>query len=169
MCYPENARKINIEIRTFTDDDIDYIISRQIDLYRIEYGFTSEKWIAYITDGVHELVDQFDSDKDSIFILEANGSVSGCIAVTHKEDGVAHFRFFFVEPEFRGLGAGSRLINTAINFCREKKYKSIYLWTFSKLQAARHLYSKNGFRITFTQENTDWGVPIMEERWDLEL
>jgi len=165
----EAKASANFEIRAFTNDDVDYIISRQIDLYRIEYGFTSDKWKAYITDGVHELIEQFDSGKDNVFILEANGSVSGCIAVIHKEDEVAHFRFFFVEPEFRGLGAGNKLIEAAINFCREKKYKSIYLWTFSKLAAARHLYSKNGFRITATGENTDWGVPIMEERWDLEL
>jgi len=159
----------NIEIRPFTNNDIDYIISRQINLYKVEYGFTSEVWKAYIADGVHQLVKQFDSEKDCVYILEANGNVSGCIAITHIEDGTAQLRFFFIEPTLRGLGAGNKLINMAISFCREKKYKRIFLWTFSKLAAARHLYSKNGFQMTDTHENREWGEPVLEERWDLDL
>lgn len=158
-----------IEIRPFTNNDVDYIISRQINLYKIEYGFTSEIWKAYITDGVHQLVTQFIPEKDCVYILEANGNVSGCVAITHIGDETAQLRFFFIEPTLRGLGAGNKLINMAIDFCREKKYKRVFLWTFSELAAARHLYGKNGFRMTDTHENREWGKPVLEERWDLDL
>lgn len=160
---------MGVNIRPFTDDDVDYIISRQIELYKIEYGFTSEIWKAYITDGVRQLVNQFTPEKDCVYILEADGNVSGCVAITHITDETAQLRFFFIEPALRGLGEGNKLINTAIGFSREKKYKNLFLWTFSKLEAARHLYSKNGFQITDTHENREWGEPVLEERWDLGL
>lgn len=158
-----------ITIRPFTNNDIDFIISRQLNLYKIEYGFTSEIWKAYVTDGVHQLVDQFDAEKDCVYILEANGNLSGCIAITHIDDATAQLRFFFIEPTLRGVGAGNTLINMALSFCREKKYKHVFLWTFSRLEPARHLYSKKGFRMTETHENSEWGETVLEERWDIDL
>jgi len=160
---------MGITIRPFTNNDINFIISRQINLYKLEYDLTSEIWEAYIADGVHQLVNQFDPEKDVIYILEANGDVSGCIAITHIEEDTAQLRFFFIEPALRGLGAGGKLMNMAISFCRDKKYKRVFLWTFSKLAAARHLYSKHGFQITDTHENSEWGETVLEERWDLDL
>lgn len=57
----------------------------------------------------------------------------------------------------------------ALDFCRNKNYQCVFLWTFSTLYAARHLYAKKGFTLTETQENNEWGAPILEERWDILL
>jgi hypothetical protein len=51
----------------------------------------------------------------------------------------------------------------------EKGYRRVFLWTFSTLAAARHLYASKGFRITETHENSGWGETILEERWDLDF
>ena len=158
-----------IKVREFTNSDIDYIILRQLNLYKAEYGFDTDIWKSYVTDGVYQLVNHYDPEKDVIYILEANDSISGCIAVTHIEEDTAQLRFFFVESALRGLGAGNKLIKMALGFCKEKNYKHICLWTFSKLDAARHLYSKNGFKIAGTHENHEWGEPVLEEQWKLEL
>ena len=158
-----------IEIREFTSNDIDYIISRQIDLYMKEYGLDTDTWKSYVADGVHQLVNQYDPDKDVVYILEADGNVSGCIAITHIENDIAQLRFFFIEPALRGYGAGNKLMDMAISFCKKKGYKRVILWTFSELAAARHLYRKYGFQIADTHKNTEWGEPILEERWDLLL
>ncbi|WP_424026788.1 GNAT family N-acetyltransferase [Methanoregula sp.] len=77
--------------------------------------------------------------------------------------------FFFLEPAMRGRGFGNLLMDRAIDFCKKKCYERVFLWTFSTLMAARHLYRSRGFRITDTHENTDWGEKILEERWDLAL
>lgn len=159
----------SIEIRQFTNNDIDYIISCQINLYKVEYGLDTDNWKVYVTDGVNQLVNQFDPEKDVIYVLEVNDNVAGCIAIKHIKDDTAQLRFFFIEPTIRGLGAGNKLMDMAISFCKEKKYKCVILWTFSKLAAARHLYSKYGFQITDTHENTEWGECVLEERWDLHL
>ena len=70
---------------------------------------------------------------------------------------------------FINLGAGNKLLETALIFCKEKQYKHVFLWTFSNLEAARHLYAKKGFQRKETRENTEWGVPVLEERWELNL
>ena len=114
-------------------------------------------------------MDNFDPDKDCIYILEVNGIRTGCVAITHTENKTAQLRFFFVESSHRGMGAGNELINRAISFCREKKYERVFLWTFSELLSARHLYGKSGFQLTDTHENKEWGKPVLEERWDLIL
>ncbi|GAB6107759.1 bifunctional helix-turn-helix transcriptional regulator/GNAT family N-acetyltransferase [Fusibacter bizertensis] len=158
-----------ISIRPFTPADIDFIISRQIKLYENEYGFTTEVWKSYVRNGVNQLVTQFDISRDCLYILEYGGQPSGCIAIAHTSAETAQLRFFFVEDKLRGLGAGHKLIDMAINFCREKLYKHVFLWTFSDLEAARHLYALKGFHIEDKHENNEWGSPIIEERWILEL
>lgn len=159
----------DITIRPFRETDVDFVISRQLALYRREHGFTSETWKAYLTDGVRHFVEQFDGRRDCMYILERDGVPSGCVAITHVDEATAQLRFFFLEPDARGIGAGHRLLDMAIDFCRDRKYGRVFLWTFSTLMAARHLYETKGFRVTETHENRDWGEPVLEERWDLGL
>ncbi len=104
-----------------------------------------------------------------MLILECDGQRSGCIAITHISADTAQLRFFFVEASFRGLGTGHKLMDMAIDFCKEKRYKNVFLWTFSSLDAARHIYTKKGFQIEEVHENNEWGSPVIEERWNLEL
>ena len=156
-------------IRPLRQEDIDFVISGQIWLYETEYGFTSDIWKGYVRDGVNKLVARFDEQKDCVLILEAGGAPAGCIAITHTGDDTAQLRFFFVESTARGLGAGRMLMDMAMEFCRDKKYKHVFLWTCDQLDAARYLYASHGFAITDTHKNDEWGAPVVEERWDLEL
>lgn len=160
---------IDIEIRPFTAEDVDFIIYGQLELYEREYGFNSEIWKGYIEDGVHELVNQFDNQKDCIYILEYQQVPSGCSAIKQVDRMTAQFRFLFLDSKIRGFGLGNKLLDMSIGFCREKKYKHVFLWTFSTLGAARYLYKNKGFRITETKENNEWGTPILEELWEIDL
>lgn len=158
-----------IVIRGYIKGDERYIIDRQLSLYASERGFTSNIWKSYLRDGMRDMIEKFDKDKDAVFILENNGVKSGCAAVKHDVDGVAQFRYFFVEPELRGTGAGRMLFEKALGFCREKSYRRVFLWTVSAQEAARKLYAKAGFRLMETHEDDSWGVKVLEERWDLDL
>jgi Transcriptional regulators len=158
---------VDLHIRPYEKADVRYVIDRQLSLYETERRFTSPVWKKYVTEGVMALADTFNPEKECMFILECNGNPAGCVAIVHAPDGDAQFRYFFLEPELRGLGAGWRLMNMALDFCREKRYKHIFLWTVSAQETARHLYEKAGFHITETKHTADWGVPVLEERWDL--
>lgn len=165
----ENIQNKGITIRNFTSLDLDFVVSGHLKLYDEEYGFNTEIWKQYIKNGVFDFSNQFNEDKDCMYILDYHGVPSGCAAIKHIDVATSQFRFFFIEPELRGLGAGHKLLDMAIEFCKGKGYKHIFLWTFSTLQAARHLYKSKGFMLTETHENNEWGTPIIEERWDIEL
>ena len=159
----------NIKIRPYEERDISYVIDRQLSLYESERQFTTEIWKKYLTQGVISLIENFNPDKDCMLILECDGNASGCIAITHTEESVAQLRYFFLEPELRGLGAGKNLLDTALNFCREEKYSHVFLWTVSAQESARKLYKNAGFNITETSKNESWGSLVLEEKWDLDL
>lgn len=159
----------DIKIRPYREQDIEYVIDRQLSLYESERQFTTEIWKNYLTQGVISLVEKFDPEKECMFILECDGNASGCVAITHTEEHTAQLRYFFPEPELRGLGAGTNLLNTALEFCRQKKYRHVFLWTVSAQEAARVLYRNAGFKITETSENESWGVPVLEEKRELDL
>ena len=157
-----------ISIRPYRDSDVDFVIANQIALYETEYGFTSAAWKTYVTDAVHRFTGNFDETKDCMYILEYLGVVSGCIAIAHVGDQSAQLRFFFLEKAVRGMGMGSRLMDLAMVFCQKMSYRHVFLWTCNKLDAARYLYGKYGFRVTETKENSNWGEMMVEERWELD-
>lgn len=166
--YFSRATK-NIQIRPYRKEDISYVIDRQLSLYEAERQFTTDIWKNYLTQGVISLVERFDSKKDCIFILECDENPAGCVAITHTENNVAQLRYFFLEPELRGLGVGTDLLNRALDFCCEREYSHVFLWTVSAQEAARTLYKKAGFEITETSENESWGISVLEEKWELDL
>ena len=48
-------------------------------------------------------------------------------------------------PEYRGQKIGQKLIEYCINFAKQKKWKSITLYSHKKLVPAIKLYKKVGF------------------------
>ncbi len=164
-----NTAPATLVIRPFRESDVEYVIERQLSLYETERGFSSDIWKRYLREGVLTLIGRFNPELDNMYILENNGAPAGGIAVTHADAETAQLRYFFIEPELRGLGAGQKLFETALAFCRERGYRRAFLWTVSAQEAARGLYAANGFKITETGENSEWGVTVLEERWDLDL
>jgi GNAT superfamily N-acetyltransferase len=82
-------------------------------------------------------------------------------------DKGAHLRWFILSDVLRGKGAGRQLLDTAINFCKIRGYKMIYLWIFEGLNAARHLYEDAGFRLIKQQSGLQWGTEVNEQYFEL--
>ncbi|GAG75690.1 unnamed protein product, partial [marine sediment metagenome] len=79
----------------------------------------------------------------------------------------AHLRWFIISDVLRGRGIGNRLIKEALNFCRNKGYRRVYLWTFEGLNAAKHLYEKSGFELVEQNKGIQWGTEVNEQRFEL--
>jgi len=45
-------------------------------------------------------------------------------------------RYFLIDPEYRCIGIGSKLMNLYVNFLDGSGYKESYLWTTHELTAA---------------------------------
>ncbi|WP_411681016.1 GNAT family N-acetyltransferase [Clostridium thailandense] len=158
-----------VKIRRFESEDIEHIIKRHRELYALEYGFSSS-FGDYVEKIVREFDKNFDESRENIWVAEDHGKVVGEIAIVRVDENTAQLRWFLIEPEMRGKGLGHELMKVVIDFCKEKNYKHVFLWTVNLLGAARHLYKSYGFKLTETQENNTWRKEVIkEERWNLDL
>ena len=131
-----------------------------------EFGLFFEAKVA--TD-LSEFLSRFDKMRDGFWTAVMNGRVEGHITIDgiHAGDEGAHLRYFIVSDALRGKGIGGRLINTAMDFCRQAGHKRVYLWTFEGLYPARHLYEKAGFRLVEQRVGSQWGTRVNEQRFEL--
>jgi predicted GNAT family N-acyltransferase len=60
-------------------------------------------------------------------------------------------RWLVLNPSMRGLGEVRQLMKQALDFV-DSRFTRTYLWTFSRLDAARHLYGSGGFTLTEERE-----------------
>jgi len=152
----------------FKSGDIGYLAYLHGILYakEYEYDLTFE---AYVACGLGEFVQSFNPNKDRIWLVETDDRVIASLAIVEHSKLEAQLRWFLVHPDYRGLGIGKELLSEAIQFCKERKCKMIFLWTISELVAAGHLYSSFGFRKTEEKMHEIWGKSVKEERYDLHL
>lgn len=157
-----------ITIRPFTQRDIEYVISRHKTLYYAERHL-SGTFSAYVDKIVYDFVENFDPETDCLNILECNGVPAGSIAIAKVDEMTAQLRFFMLEPEMRQRGYGNRLMDMALQFCRDKGYKKVFLLTITAQVIARHVYETHGFYKVSSNDKSEWGDGVVEERWDVEL
>jgi len=157
-----------ITIRPFTQSDIEYVISRHKTLYYAERHL-SGTFSAYVDEIVYRFVANFDPQTDCLRILECNGVPAGSIAIAKADQDTAQLRFFMLEPEMRQRGYGNRLMDLALDFCREKGYRKVFLLTITAQVVARHVYETHGFHWTASYDKSEWGDGVVEERWERDL
>jgi GNAT superfamily N-acetyltransferase len=126
---------------------------------------------AKVATGLASFLGRYDEQKDGFWTALVGGRIEGSITIdgAHAAAEGAHLRWFIISDGMRGKGVGNQLMNTAIGFCRSHNYRRIYLWTFEGINAARHLYEKNGFRLMEQHKGSQWGQEVTEQRFDLEL
>ncbi len=147
-------------------------IGRIAELHAIYYaraaGFGAS-FEAKVASELSEFCLRYVDGRDGLWLANENGVIQGSIVIdgSHYADGGAHLRWFITSDEFRGRGLGARLLDAALSFCRALSYRKVYLWTFDGLDAARHLYEKQGFRLVRTQRGSRWGREVDEQLFTL--
>ncbi|WP_223701160.1 bifunctional helix-turn-helix transcriptional regulator/GNAT family N-acetyltransferase [Sutcliffiella deserti] len=166
--YSQNrSSQSEVFIRPFQSGDVGYIAHLHGRLYDETYNF-GKLFEYYVMKGLTEFM--INTDGGELWVAEVNGEIVGSIAITKSTDTVAQLRWFVIDENYQGMGLGKKLMETALNFCKEQHYQHVFLWTVSTLDAARHLYKKYNFRLTEEKPNKEWtGTSLIEERWDLEL
>ena len=157
-----------ITIRPFTQSDIEYVISRHKTLYYAERHLGGT-FSAYVDEIVYSFVENYNTQTDCLKILECNGVPAGSIAIAKVDDATAQLRFFMLEPEMRQRGYGNHLMDMALEFCREKGYKKVFLLTITAQIVARHVYETHGFYKVSSNDKSEWGDGVIEECWELDL
>ncbi len=157
----------DISIRTYLKPgDMGYLIHRHGEIYSQEHGF-GLGFENYVAKGVSEFYENYDPDRDRVWICEHETKRVGYLFLMHRPNNTAQLRYFYLEKEFRGLGLGNKLMTLFIEFYKAQGYTSSYLLTTDGLDPAAHLYEKFGYELIEEYQTDFFGVNLMERRYEL--
>ncbi len=115
-----------------------------------------------------DFVEHYNSENDLLLSAHIDGVLAGSISILGKPGGEeAQLRFFLVDPRFQGRGAGKALLNAALNWCREHRFRKIFLWTVDHLPQSRRLYEQAGFRVTVQCTDDRYTAPLDSLKMEL--
>jgi len=155
----------DISIRTDVQSgDIGYTAFMHGDLYQREYnyGITFEK---YVTQGLFEFYHLYNPQRNRVWVCEHQGQIVGTLFLMQRGDS-AQLRYFLIDPSYRGLGLGKKLMHLYMEFLRQCNYQHSYLWTTHELQAAASLYQRKEFVLTEEIKSNSFGKELVEQRYD---
>jgi len=147
--------------------DIGYVVYMHGALYGMEYNYGIQ-FETYVAKGLCEFYETFDPQRNRVWVCEHNNKIIGFLLLMDRKEA-AQLRYFLVDPDYRGIGLGSKLLNRYMDFLRECRYKASYLWTTHELTTAASLYKRFGFQLTAEKESTSFGKTLREQRYDLVL
>jgi peptidyl-dipeptidase Dcp len=158
----------DISIRTeLRPGDIGYVTYMHGALYNKEYNYGLQ-FESYVAKGLCEFHEKYNPTRNRIWACEYNGRMIGFLLLMDRGKA-AQLRYFLIDPEYRGIGLGSKLMSLYMDFLHECGYKESYLWTTHELFTAAFLYKRLGFKLTEEKESTSFGKPLKEQRYDLVL
>lgn len=155
-------------LRPHRPGDMGWIVHRQAVLYTREYGWDAQ-FEGLIAGIVAQFIETFDPARACCWVAERDGEVVGSVFVVPRAATEAQLRLLYVEPSVRGLRLGSRLVDEAIRFARDKGYRTMTLWTNDILVSARRIYEAAGFRLIAEEPHRSFGHDLVGQTWSLDL
>lgn len=146
------------------------MIGRVVEMHSIYYHenynfgcFFEEK----VATNLAEFCNRLSKEPNNIWLAIKNNQIVGSVAIDGEDLGnnEANLRWFILNDDCRGQGVGKKLLKEAIDFCDQKQFSAVQLWTFSGLSAARKLYENFGFKLTNEWQGDQWGRTMLEQQF----
>lgn len=137
-------------------------------IYAQECGY-NHAFEGYVCKTFHDFFERYSPDKARFWFAEAEGETVGAIAIVGHSAEKAQLRWFILHPAYRGIGLGKMLHQAALQYCRDKGYREVFLETTEDQKTAIRMYIKEGFRKTAEWETRSWGVSHVEQIYELRL
>ncbi|HTA38147.1 MAG TPA: GNAT family N-acetyltransferase, partial [Candidatus Acidoferrales bacterium] len=115
-------------------------------LRRYQAGLPFELRVHHLEEELLALRQRYVLPASGMFLARVAGVAAGCIVASEFDASTLEIKRLYVEPEFRGSGAGRALMEAAIAFARERSHGRVVLDTErERLRAAYELYCRLGF------------------------
>lgn len=137
----------NFTIREIQPED-NSKIAATIRKVLIEFG-VPKVGTAYADKILDTLFETYNTNNAIYYVIEKNGEIYGGAGIKQLDNysgNVCELQKMYFLPEARGIGLGSKMINTCLIKAKEFGFEHCYLETLPYMQDARKLYAKAGFK-----------------------
>lgn len=148
--------------------DLGWVIHRQAVLYSTEYGW-DWRFEGLVAEIVGAFVRDFKPGRERCWIARLGDRPVGSIFLVQQSAQEAKLRLLYVEPDARGHGVGTRLVDECIHAARALGYTRLSLWTNDVLVAARRIYQSRGFVLLSEERHQSFGGEQVGQYWALDL
>ena len=149
-----------VTIETYTDTNKKAVADLILHIQNVEFGIP-------ITLELQPDLDQipgfYQTNNGNFWIAKIDDKIVGTISLLDIGDRKGALRKMFVDKHYRGkeFGVGQKLLNTLVDWARDKGFTEIFLGTTEKFTRAQRFYEKNGFKEIEKQELPET-FPVME-------
>ncbi|MBQ1109258.1 GNAT family N-acetyltransferase [Streptomyces anulatus] len=92
---------------------------------------------------------------DAVLVALLGDAAAGCLVVTSPADGQSEIKRLWTDPEFRGRGIASALLDAALAHAAENGVAAVRLSVWEWRTGAIALYERLGFTVTRSWDERD--------------
>lgn len=162
-----SQRKVTIR-RLHQPGDLGWVIQAHGEVYAAECGWDTS-FEALVARIVADFAGGHDQTREAAWIAEVDGQRAGCVFCVAADQATAQLRILLTLPAARGLGAGSTLVRTCLDFARQAGYARVRLWTNDVLVAARRIYLASGFVLVSEEAHHSFGADLTGQTYEVDL
>lgn len=148
--------------------DLGWMVQANGEVYAAEYGWDAS-YEALVARIAADFAAGHDPAREGAWIAEVDGQRAGCVVCLAEDQATARLRILLTLPAARGLGVGSGLVDTCLDFARAAGYRRMTLWTNDVLAAARRIYLARGFRLTGEERHHSFGADLTGQTYTADL
>ena len=149
-----------VNIKIYTDVNKKDVADLILHIQNVEFGIpiTLE-----LQPDLNEIPGFYQTNSGNFWIAKIDNKIIGTISLLDIGDRKGALRKMFVDESYRGkeFGVGQKLLNTLVDWAKQKEFTEIYLGTTEKFIRAQRFYEKNGFKEIEKQE-LPGTFPVME-------
>ncbi len=158
----------DISITDYRAADHEWLVTQHQTLYAQHEGF-DDTFGPLVSSILTDFETNHDPVREAGWIAKQGVVRFGSIFCVSLDDQTAKLRLFLLLPEARGKGVGAQLLRHCMAFARAQGYLRMTLWTHASHTAACALYERFGWTCAESKPVISFGVPLIEQQWEITL